>query len=399
VGVRQQFREFGIDQLHGSYMATSLNRLDLNLLRIFDAVMEERSVLRAAQRICLSQSAVSHALARLREMLGDELFIRTTTGMQPTARALAMAPLIREAWLSLETAIGAPKFEPRHSTRRFTIAASDFATLVILPHLLSLLRSEAPFVDLVVRPDSRIDLTEQIDLGQIDAAIGTFSDLPGRFRSCSLFHYDDVLIANSAQRLSELSLEKLSELSIAIVSSHGEHEGMANGFVSERGLARRSEMYDRAALEQAFSGWTKSPRLAVSLPHFLALPSLLDGDDLAAIVPRPLAKLLARMPSLSLHELPYKSSQVDVDVLWHERNSTDAAQKWLREMLRRSAELLQSGTECKGRKSTRTLRRSLSAANKKENESGVGSMTPRPIVGEKGNCRRAAGASQLLETI
>src|SRR5258708_38501363 len=102
-------------------MTISFNRLDLNLLRVFDAVMEERSVLRASQRICLSQSGVSHALARLREMLGDELFIRPTTGMRPTARALALAPLIRDAEVALESAIGLPKFEPGTSTRRFTI--------------------------------------------------------------------------------------------------------------------------------------------------------------------------------------------------------------------------------------------------------------------------------------
>src|ERR1700743_3424643 len=105
-------------------MATCFSRIDLNLLRVFHAVMEERSVLRAGQRMCLSQSAVSHALARLREVLDDELFIRTSAGMQPTARALAMAPLIREAWGSLEVAIGLPEFEPEHSTRRFTIAAN-----------------------------------------------------------------------------------------------------------------------------------------------------------------------------------------------------------------------------------------------------------------------------------
>jgi DNA-binding transcriptional LysR family regulator len=235
-------------------MTMSFNRVDLNLLRVFDAVMEERSVLRASQRICLSQSAVSHALARLREMLDDELFLRTPTGMQPTARALSMAPLIREAWKSLEAAIGLPKFEPRNSARRFTIAVSDFITMIMVPDLLQLLRREAPLVDLVVRPDSRIDLTEQIDLGLIDAAIGTFSDMPARFRSSTLFAYDDVLIASSSRRLGELSLEKLSSLSIAAVSLHGEHEGIVDGFVSERGLARRSEMYDRTALEQAFSG-------------------------------------------------------------------------------------------------------------------------------------------------
>jgi DNA-binding transcriptional LysR family regulator len=324
----------------GSPMTVSFNRLDLNLLRVFNAVMEERSVLRAGYRICLSQSAVSHALGRLREMLGDELFIRTATGMQPTARALAMAPLIGEAWKSLEAAIGLPKFEPRNSTRRFTIAVSDFVTMVMVPHLLRLLRREAPLVDLVIRPDSRIDLTEQIDLGQIDAAIGTFSDVPARFRSSSLFAYDDVLIANSSRELGELSLERLSDLSIATVSLHGEHEGIVDGFVSERGLARRSEMYDRSALERAFPGSKQSPRMALSLPHFLALPALLEDTDLTAIVPRPLARSLAGTHPLSAHELPYKTSLVGVSVLWHERSADDAPQVWLREILKRATEPL-----------------------------------------------------------
>src|SRR5262249_34240435 len=161
-------------------------------------------------------------------------------------------------------------------------------------------RSEAPNVDLVVRPDSRVDLTEQIDLGQIDAAIGSFADAPQRFRSRSLFHYDDVLVAGSAMVLERLSLERLSEMPIAVVSPYGEQEGMADPFVAQRGLVRPSDVYDRISLEKALSSSGRSPRLAVSLPHFLALPSLLDSGNLAAIVPRPLAKLLARANSLSL---------------------------------------------------------------------------------------------------
>src|SRR5260370_9914554 len=119
-------------------MTISFNRLDLNLLRVFDAVMEEGSVLRAGQRICLSQSAVSHALARLREMLDDELFIRTATGMQPTARALTMAPLIRAAWKSLEAAIGHPRFEPGRSTKRSPGVGRDLGPRVVVPSLLEL---------------------------------------------------------------------------------------------------------------------------------------------------------------------------------------------------------------------------------------------------------------------
>jgi DNA-binding transcriptional LysR family regulator len=332
-------------------MTTTLNRLDLNLLRVFDAVMEERSVLRASQRICLSQSAVSHALARLREVLGDELFIRTPNGMQPTARALTMAPLVRQAWQSLETAVGAPKFEPDKATRRFTIAVSDFVTIVMVPRLLSLLRQEAPLIDLVIRPDSTTDLAEQIDLGHIDAAIGTFSHKATRFRSQALFACDDVLIAKSSRHLGKLSLAALSKLPIAAVSLHGEHNAFVEGFVSERGLSRRSEMYDRPALEKALSASGQSARIVVSLPHFLALPSLLEQSELAAIVPRPLASSMARTQPLTVHELPYNTSSVDVSVLWHERLTNDAAQQWLLSLLSRATEHLsdRAAERCPGR--------------------------------------------------
>jgi DNA-binding transcriptional LysR family regulator len=323
-------------------MTISLNRLDLNLLRVFNAVMEERSVLRASQRICLSQSAVSHALARLREVLGDELFIRTATGMQPTARARTMAPLISEAWKSLEAAIGLPEFEPRKSTKRFTIAVTDFVTAVMIPHLLGLLRCEAPFVDIVIRSDSQIDLTEHIDLGRVDAAIGTFAEPPPRFRSSSLFAYDDVLIASAAQALGKMSIEKLSAMSIVVISLHGGQDGIVDRCASARGLVRRSEMYDRTALENAVSSWERSPRIAVYLPHFLALPSLLEDSHLTAIVPRPLARSLARVHPLSIHELPYETSLAKVSVVWHERNTKDASQQWLREMLSRATKPLRA---------------------------------------------------------
>jgi DNA-binding transcriptional LysR family regulator len=188
-------------------MTVSFNTLDLNLLRVFDAVMEERSVLRASQKICRSQSAVSHPLARLREMLDDELFIRTTTGMKPTARAVAMAGMVRDALKSLEAAIELPRFEPATSTRKFTIAANDFTTMVLASRLLHVLRTEAPHVDIAIKPVTRIDLAEQIDLGRIDAAIGAFQAAPSRFKSDFLFEYDDVLITHVSQRLGLFTTE------------------------------------------------------------------------------------------------------------------------------------------------------------------------------------------------
>jgi DNA-binding transcriptional LysR family regulator len=323
-------------------MTVSFRTLDLNLLRVFDAVMEERSVLRASQKVALSQSAVSHSLARLREMLEDELFIRTASGMQPTARAVAMAGMVRDALKSLETAIELPSFEPATSTRKFTIAANDFTTMVLAPRLLHVLKTDAPHIDIAIKPVTRIDLAEQIDLGRIDAAIGTFQAAPSRFKSSFLFEYNDVLITHASQRLGPVTAETLSQIPIIVVSFGGEQEGAVEGFISERGLARRSEMYDRASFERAMSASKQAPRIAITLPHFLALPAFLDGSRMSAIVPRPLADAFARTNPITIHELPYPTTRLEVRSLWHERHEGDASQDWLHEAMRRATEHLRA---------------------------------------------------------
>jgi DNA-binding transcriptional LysR family regulator len=212
--------------------------------------------------------------------------------------------------------------------------------MIVAPHLLQILSAEAPLVDIVIRPVTRIDLAEQIDLGRIDAAIGTFSAAPQRFKSNLLFEYDDVLIANAAQKFDAMTTEQLCRLSIVVVSFGGEQEGAVDGFISERGLARRSEMYDRAAFERAFSASDRIPRIAVSLPHFLAVPSLLEGSGLAAIVPRPLADSFGRTHSILKYELPYPTTRLEVRSLWHERHEGDASHQWLHDVMRRATEPL-----------------------------------------------------------
>ena len=324
-------------------MPVSFKTLDLNLLKVFDAVMEERSVLRASQKVALSQSAVSHSLARLREMLENDLFVRTATGMQPTAMAMAMAPLIREALRSLEAAVELPTFNPANSTKQFTLAANDFTTFVLASPLLNILRREARSIDLTIKPVTRIDLAEQIDLGRIDVAIGVFLAPPSRFRSSLLFEYDDVLIVGKRRKLDRLDKAQLAELLLVVVSFGGEREGAVEGFISERGLARRSEMYDRPALERALAESERPPRIVVSLPHFLALPALLEDTELAAIAPRPLAKVLQEKHSLVTYDLPYATTPLEVRLLWHERVGDDPSHVWLREILRRATEHLRGG--------------------------------------------------------
>ena len=123
------------------------------------------------------------------------------------------------------------------STKLFTFAANDFTNLVLGPPLLQLLGNEGPYVDLVIKPVTRIDLAEQLDLGRIDVAIGVFSSPPSRFRSALLFEYDDVLIVSAKSRFGRLDKATLKQLSLVVVSFGGEQEGAVEGFISERGLA------------------------------------------------------------------------------------------------------------------------------------------------------------------
>ncbi|MBI3434341.1 MAG: LysR family transcriptional regulator [Proteobacteria bacterium] len=316
-------------------MVISLNTLDLNLLRVFDALMDERSVLRAGQRIGLSQSAVSHSLARLREHLGDQLFVRTATGMQPTARALAMAALVREALLRMDLAVSSARFDATTSRRRFTLAANDYLTAVIGPHLLRAMGESAPHVDLVIRPGTRIDLAEQIDLGRIDLALGSFSNIPARLNSSLLFDYDDVLVTDRRHRFAStpFGTRELARAPLMVVSLGGQEEGAFEGFISERGLARKSEMFDRTALERAAAAAGLAPRLAIVLPHFLALPGLLADSKHVALVPRPLAALFARSGAVAIHPTPYKTRPVSVHAVWHRRYDEDSAHAWFRQIL------------------------------------------------------------------
>jgi hypothetical protein len=169
-----------------------------------------------------------------------------------------------------------------------------------------------------------------------------YLQIPWRFKSDFLFEYDDVLITHESQRLGVVTAEILSGLPIIVVSFGGEQEGAVEGFISERGLVRRSEMYDRTSLESAMSASKQTPRIAISLPHFLALPGFLDGPGISAIIPRPLADAFARTVPIAIHELPYPTTRLEVRSLWHERHEGDVAQYWLHDVMQRSTEHLRA---------------------------------------------------------
>lgn len=315
----------------------NFDRLDLNLLRVFDAVMDERSVVRAAQRLHLSQSAVSHALTRLRKSIGEEIFVRTGKGMIPTAFAYEIQEPIRRALRSIESALslGRPTFDFATVNRSFVVAANDYVSAVVIPQFNKTLSTIAPGIDLVIRPSTRLDLAEQIDLGRIDIAIGTFGSIPERFRTEKLLQQDEVLMAWSRHALArrKVKLTDLAEFPLAVVSLGGPQDGAISGYILERGLARQSEMFDRSALEHALAQVGLEPRVQVTIPHFLVIPMLLENSRMISIVPRVLAEVLSKRYPLAIKELPYEMSAQCLNIVWHSNNDGNPAHSWLRTQL------------------------------------------------------------------
>jgi DNA-binding transcriptional LysR family regulator len=318
----------------------NLDRIDLNLLRVFDTVFEERNLLRAAKRLHLSQSAVSHALARLRSSVDDDLFIRTANGMQPTPRALAMAGPVRSALRQIGSALGGEAFSPATTDREFVIAANDAVTLLLAATLSAELQRQAPASRLVIRPSTRIDLAGQIDLGRIDVAIGVFAEIPARFRSQPLWTQVDSLVMRRGHPLcdSRPSRQDLLDYPLTAVSLGGAEEGAVDGYISERGLARQSEMFDRQSLCEALA--PELPRLRMLVAHALAVPALLSSSDMLAVLPSPLASLFARGHGVHTAPLPYPARPVEVRAVWHERSDQDPAHAWLRERVEAIARAL-----------------------------------------------------------
>jgi DNA-binding transcriptional LysR family regulator len=177
--------------------------VDLNLFRVFDAMMLHRSVSKASRMLSVTPSAVSHALSRLRQTIDDELFLPGEFGMEPTRRALELAAAVREGLESFELALTTKPFVPMEAVRTFRIAASDHTSVVILPSLVKRLAKNAPQVDLRVFPLNRLDVVRELESGQIDLVIGWFGELPGGMRRATLFREQEAIVVREGHPLTQ----------------------------------------------------------------------------------------------------------------------------------------------------------------------------------------------------
>src|SRR5271168_3314402 len=314
------------------------NALDLNLLRVFDALVEERSVTRAGERLGLTQSAISHALSRLRYVLDDDLFVRGSDGMQPTPRAAGIAPRLRQGLLHLQLALTPADFVPAQTDRRFTMICGEYVGTVLVPGLIARLRAAAPNAEFRIRP-SNMGVTEALLAGRADLAIGSFRRIPEWFDHEPLFSETRVWVvaADHPAAWQELTLERLAELPHVIISAVGEDEQAVSGYVVDHGLERLVTRSEVGLLQGALAARGLSRSIGLTTPHFLAALAVLSHSDMTAPLPRRLAVAFAGTYRLKLFEPPYPSPPFEIMALWHRDHGKDRAVAWLRNVLREVA--------------------------------------------------------------
>lgn len=293
----------------------NIKTFDLNLLKSFDALLDECSVSRAAARVHLSQPAMSNALARLRDALNDPVLVRTPQGMEPTARALALKGPVRQALLQIETALSAqPDFDPRTAQRTFVIAATDYMEFLVLPRLMRVLEAHAPGIDIRVRSLQLNAPEEPLDAGEVDLAFGFFADVPKRLNRRHLFTETmTCLVRDEHPVLYQLwNLERFVGLSHLFVSTRQGSTGVVDSMLAEMGMRRR---------------------IALVVPHFLVVPYIIAETDLVVTVNSRIADTYIRELPLRTLPPPLDLPEFPITMLWHPRSDGDPGIAWLRRTL------------------------------------------------------------------
>jgi len=292
----------------------NLASLDLNLLTAFEVLMAERNVTSAADRIGITQSSMSHTLARLRGLLGDPVLIRRGGGMVPTQRALELIGPVMTALHGIRRALRPPDaFVPERSRHHFRMLTADFVELLLLPPLLRRLGRQAPGIELEVTHLGSGFPAEELRSGRIDIALGTFF-VPDGFVERQLLAEDFLCIVRKRHPTvrRRLTLRRYTELGHLLVSPFGGYGGV---------------------VDRALVPIRKRRHVAIQTRHFLIAPFLIAQSDLVATIPRRLAERLAKLLPLQTVPPPIRLGPFSINMVWHERTAEQPPHQWLRQLL------------------------------------------------------------------
>ena len=292
--------------------------IDLNLLSVFQEVYRERQISSAARKLGLSQSAVSNALARLRRSFGDELFVRTASGMQPTPLATQMAEPIGVAMAQVALALNQrSRFDPATSSRRFVLAMTDVGEIYFMPTLIERCKLLAPLVEISSMRAGSLALKEEMEGGRVDLAVGPFEDISEALYQRQLFRQPYVTMMRKGHPLARLDRGEVS---------------LARFVKAEHMLVDANESpYDRINALLARAGIGPSVRFRV--PHFTAVPYMVATSDLVVTVPQKLAERAALPFGLEWIVPPLELPTLQTNVFWHRRYNQDPGNQWLRGLL------------------------------------------------------------------
>jgi DNA-binding transcriptional LysR family regulator len=292
---------------------TDLHRIDLNLLKLLDLLIEERGVTRAGARLGLSQPASSRALGRLRLMLGDRLLVKAPGGLVLTPRALALAQPVRRLLEDARQIVAPPIFDPASATGSFTIAAIDRLTALIAPGLVARLADAAPLLDLTF-PQPVGDNIDLIVHGAADLAIGVFAALPtGLFQRVISEERYVVLLRKGHPALgTPMTARRFADLSHASVLISGHGPTPVDEALARLGLKRR---------------------IAARVPHFFAAAAIVAQTDLLFSMPSGLAGQIAQAFGLEAIDMPLPMPAIATSMIWHERRQQDPAHRWIRDQI------------------------------------------------------------------
>jgi DNA-binding transcriptional LysR family regulator len=297
--------------------------LDLNLLRVFDQVMAERNLTRAARNLSMTQPAVSNALARLREAVGDQLVSRSGYGVEPTPRALALWPAVADALRQLESSFAPGDFTASEARHTFILAMADATAASLMPGLVKIIERDAPGVSMRVLPLLTRDPRKLLDDGQIDLAVGFFpavlADLTAQAQSGGMAAFDHqrlyageyVCVMRNGHPLSRgpLTLARYCDARHLLVSFSGRPFGFVDEALASRGKARR---------------------VVLTVNQFFTAGRVVSASDLLTVLPRHFVKVTGMASDLTLRELPFEVPPVHVDSLWHRRQAQRSDHAWLR---------------------------------------------------------------------
>jgi len=292
-----------------------LHELDLNLLVVFNQLLVERRVSKVADNLGVSQPAVSNSLAKLRKLLGDELFLRTPKGMEPTPYADQLAESVSYALSMIHSGVNQrTSFEPSSAKCSFTIGMTDIGEIYFLPALIERLRRDAPGVTLSTVRNTTVNVRDELEAGKVDIAMGLLPQLKAGFFQRRLFMQSYVCLMRRGHRLDKrkISLVEFCAAEHLVVVSAGTGHGKVD------------ELLQRSGIERT---------VRLTVPHYVSVGHILQGSDLIATVPERLADRLLGPFSLAKVPHPAKLPEIAINVFWHAKYHRSPANRWLRGVL------------------------------------------------------------------